>query len=339
MSATCDSEPFDGGPAAASVSDPALQRRLAVAARRLSWADALLAGLALLALALVFTRALERWRVTPHTSAHRIDLLGQNLSYPTANVGAIVILGLALLGAVVVAVVIVGATRELTATGRLRRHLAARTQRVVKGAFVIEDVRPQAFCAGFLRPRVYVTTGALAILDEEAMDAVLMHERHHAERRDPLRLATSRVLARALFFLPGLDELGRHREVLAEISADERAIQNRPENRSALARAMLGFTDSPAAGASTGIEPARVDHLLGEAPTWRFPTLLLGLTLSVLALLAAVAVLVGQVAAGSASLAPPFLSAAPCIVVLALIPAGLTLLAVVAARWRRREDK
>jgi bla regulator protein blaR1 len=337
MSATVDSEPLDGDPATASLSDPALQRRLAVAARRLSCADALLAGLALLSFALVFTRALERWRVTPNTTAHRIDLLGQNLSYPAANVAAIVILALALLGAVVVAVVIVAAAGEITATRRLHRHLAALTRSVVKDAFVIEDAQPQAFCAGFLRPRVYVTTGALAILDEEALDAVLMHERHHAERRDPLRLATSRVLARALFFLPGLVELGRHREVVAEISADQRAIETRPENRSALARAMLGFTDSPAAGASTGIEPARVDHLLGQAPTWRFPTLVFGLTLLVLALLAAVAILLGQVAAGSASLAPPFLSAAPCVVVLALIPAGLTLVAVVAARWRRRE--
>ena len=54
--------------------------------------------------------------------------------------------------------------------------------------------------------------------------------------------------------------------------------------------------------------------------------------ISVIALVIAIAVLAGQVATGSASLAPPFLSAQPCIVVLALIPA---LLALLALRLRR----
>src|SRR5205823_4956986 len=111
----------------------------------------------------------------------------------------------------------------------------------------------------------------------------------------------------------------------------------RPEQRSALARAMLRFTESAAAGESAAIDPARVDHLLGDLQTWRFPTLAFLVTLWVLLLLAAVAFLAGQVAAGSASLAPPFLSAQPCVVMLALIPAGLAPLAVLAARSRRRD--
>jgi Zn-dependent protease with chaperone function len=205
----------------------------------------------------------------------------------------------------------------------------------VKTALVIDDGHPRAFCAGLLRPRVYVTTGALAILDERALEAVLTHERHHARRRDPLRLAASRILARALFFLPGLDELGRRREALSEISADESAINADPANRSALARAMLSFTNSPAADDSVGIDPDRVDHLMGESPSWRFPMFMFLVAVFVLALVAAVAVLAGQEAAGSASLAPPFLSAQPCVVVLALIPAALAAVAIVAVRLKR----
>jgi hypothetical protein len=48
---------------------------------------------------------------------------------------------------------------------------------------------------------------------------------------------------------------------------------------------------------------------------------------SVIVLLLAVAVLAGHVASGSATLALPFLSHQPCILVLAAIPAGLGVLA------------
>ena len=334
MSATFDSEPLDGGPEAASASGTPAARHVAIPARRFSWAEGLLAILAIASFALVFMRLFERWRVAPHAVSHRIAILGRELSYPVANLAAIVVLVLALLGAIVVAIVIARATRELNSTRRFARRLAAADQLVVQDALVIDDARPQAFCVGLLRPRVYVTTGALAILDEQALAAVLMHERHHAQRRDPLRLAASRVLARALFFLPGLAELGRRRETLSEISADQSAIEAGPAYRSALARAMLGFTGSPTADDSAGIDPSRVDHLLGEPPRWGFPAFTFTVAVFLLALLAAVAVLVGQEAAGSASLAPPFLSAQPCVVVLALIPAGLVLAAMAVLRFR-----
>ncbi len=304
-------------------------------ARRVSGARTLIGILAVVCLSVVFVRLVERWRVTPSTASHRIVILGQRMSYPAANLAAIAVLGLALLGAVVVGVALVGASRELSASRRLSSRLAAARPLSGTDAFVIDRERPQAFCAGLLRPRVYVTTGALAILDPAALEAVLRHEHHHAQRRDPLRLAVGRVLAQALFFLPGLAQLTRRREALAEIGADESAVGHGPESRSALARAMLSFTDSPAADSGVGVDPVRIDHLLGEPPRWRFPTLLFLAALALIALLAGVAVLAGREAQGSASLAPPFLSAQPCIVMLALIPAGLVLAGVaIAWRWR-----
>ena len=41
--------------------------------------------------------------------------------------------------------------------------------------------RPEAFCAGLFRPRVYVTSGAVELLDDAGLDAVLAHERQHAQ--------------------------------------------------------------------------------------------------------------------------------------------------------------
>src|SRR5690348_15819526 len=142
-----------------------------------------------------------------------------------------------------------------------------------------------------------------------------------ARRRDPLRLAVGRVLSRALFFVPGIGELVRRQQSLAELGADEQAFGAGGENRSALARAMLSFSEETDAGESVGIDPARVDHVLGGPPNWRFPALLCVGVLAALALIGAVAVLASQVASGSATLAPPFLSNQPCVVMLGLIPA------------------
>src|SRR5437763_3883262 len=135
-------------------------------------------------------------------------------------------------------------------------------------------------------------------------------------------------MARALFYVPGLRELVRRQESLAELSADERAIGAGPGSRSALARAMLSFAEHSRPDDPAGVDPERIDHLLGDAQSWRFPIVLCLLALSVLGLLAAVGVLAGQVAAGSATLAPPFLSRQPCIVVLATIPGLLGLVAI-----------
>lgn len=89
---------------------------------------------------------------------------------------------------------------------------------------MLADDRPRAFCAGLLRPQVCVSSGAIALLDEHALQMVLLHERHHARRRDPLRLARGRVAATAIFFMPGVQALVAHHQALAEMSADEEAI-------------------------------------------------------------------------------------------------------------------
>ena len=319
--------------ATAAESVLAQDRPAATAAVRVSRASLVLGGLGLASAIFVVARLLESWRVTSRAASHQISILGQKLSYPAANVDAIVIVLLAGLGLIVTARALAGAMRELQASRRFHRFLAGEQPQALHDALLIDDAQPRAFCAGLLRPRVYVSTGALSLLDDAALSAVLAHERQHARRRDPLRLAVGRVLARALFFLPGLGDLVERQQALAEMSADESAVHAAPGNRSALARAMLSFTDASEGDESVGIDPARVDYLLGDPPSWRFPVLLCLVATSVLALLVAVAVLAGQVASGSATLALPFLSHQPCILVLAAIPA---VLGVLAANYRRR---
>lgn len=319
------------GPAAAQGDGPddARGKPAAAAATRVSRASLLLGGFGLASAVLVFAQLFETWRVSPRIM-HHVSIFGQTLSYPAANVGALLILALALVGSVVIGRAVDGALRELRASRRFHRHLAGQDLPLLHGARLIADAQPRAFCAGLIRPRVYVSTSAAELLDEAALRAVVAHEEHHASRRDPLRLATGRVLARALFFLPGLGELVSRQQELAELSADESAVGAAPANRSALARAMLTFADCPPSGDSTGVDPVRVDYLLGEPLSWRFPALLCFALAATIALLAAVALLIGRVASGGVTLAVPFLSRQPCVVVLASIPAALAVTA-----WRR----
>lgn len=132
---------------------------------------------------------------------------------------------------------------------------------------------PQAFCAGFLRPRVYVSEGARRLLAPQELAAVVAHERHHRDRRDPLRLLVLRALAEAFFFLPILKAVSRRYASLVELAADEAAVAA-ADDRRPLARALLRFETwerSPAA--VVAIAPERVDHLAGDpaATHWRLP--------------------------------------------------------------------
>ena len=311
--------------------------RPAARALAVAWGAGLLLGLlAVASFVPVFARLLESWRVSARAVSHHVSILGQSLSYPAANAGAIIVLALALLGGIVTAIAICAIVSELRAARRLARRLARLHPAPRDGVFVIDDERPEAFCAGLLRPRVYITTAALALLDAPALGAVLAHERHHADRRDPLRLAASRVTARSLFFLPVVRELGRGHQVLTEVSADESAVGAAAGDRSPLARALLSFTEAPAAEGSAGVDRARVDYLVGEAPGWRFPALMSTAAVALLAFVATVAILVGREAAGSATLEPPFLSTQPCVVMLALIPSGIALIAASLRRVARQ---
>ncbi|MBX3706807.1 MAG: M56 family metallopeptidase [Pseudomonadales bacterium] len=52
---------------------------------------------------------------------------------------------------------------------------------------VVDDSRLLAWCAGILRPRIFLSTGLITALSKAELEIVLNHERAHARRRDNLR--------------------------------------------------------------------------------------------------------------------------------------------------------
>jgi Peptidase family M48 len=173
--------------------------------------------------------------------------------------------------------------RQARVQRRLRR-LPVVGRRVIAGhrVTVVGDRRPLAFCAGLVRPALFVSDTALARLREPELRAVVEHEAHHARRRDPLRLLAAQTAADAFGFLPPLRGLAVDAAALADLAADQAAVAA-VGSRAPLAAALLAL-EEPA--------PERVDHLLGRPLEAVPPGVLAGAVLAVGAL---VAVAVGHV--------------------------------------------
>ena len=94
-------------PALATARTPA-----ATAAARLSRVNLTIGGLGLLTALFLVTRLVESWRIDPRSHRNTISFLGQRLSYPTANVGAIAVLALAAIGLAVSITALAATVRE-----------------------------------------------------------------------------------------------------------------------------------------------------------------------------------------------------------------------------------
>ena len=143
----------------AAESSPGQDRPAAIAAAGVFRASLVLGALGLASAIFVLARLLESWRVTPHAASHEILIFGQRLSYPAANIDAVVIVLLAALGSVVTARALTGALREIQASSRFQRLLARSEPRSLHDALLIVDPQPRAFCAGLFRPGLHLHRG------------------------------------------------------------------------------------------------------------------------------------------------------------------------------------
>jgi Zn-dependent protease with chaperone function len=254
------------------------------------------------------------------STARTASVLGAHFTYPAVNVAAAVLLLLAIFGVAVIATCAAEVVRlrrgyhdfvaHLPVLGTLPEH---------PDVALFAGDAPQAFCAGYLRPRIYVSTGAVALLAPDELEAVLQHEQKHLEARDPLRLVCARVFGRGLFFVPALRPLADRYVELAELRADAAAVAAAGGDRRALASALLAFESGSPPG-SGGLAAERVDALLGERIRGRLPRLVLATSLVALSTLVVVLWRTSAVASAHASFNLPVLSAQPCMLVLALVP-------------------
>jgi Zn-dependent protease with chaperone function len=131
-------------------------------------------------------------------------------------------IAIGLLDAVVIARAAASVARQLRAQRRFARDLPLVGAATVHGhdVRVFTSAALEAFCAGLLRPAVYVSTATLREVGSAELRAILAHEAHHRARRDPFRLLVARALADAFRPLPPFAALAERQAALADLAAD-----------------------------------------------------------------------------------------------------------------------
>ena len=107
------------------------------------------------------------------------------------------------------------------------------------GYITLDDNQPMAFTLGWLRPRIFISTGMQNACSATEIDCILRHEAAHRQRRDNLRLLTSRVLTAPLpqrWTQRALDDL----KLCCEQACDSRAA--RLLSRESVAAALIAVT-------------------------------------------------------------------------------------------------
>jgi hypothetical protein len=127
----------------------------------------------------------------------------------------------------------------------------------------IDSPEPLAFCSGTLRPRVFVSRGLVSSLRPLELQAVLLHEAHHARRRDPVRRAAAHAAGDVLFFAPLMSWWARRFLDSSELAADRVAISAVGASPVAGALCVVGSAPAVAAAGFSGAADLRARQLLG----------------------------------------------------------------------------
>lgn len=153
------------------------------------------------------------------------------------------------------------------------------------------------FCAGLRSPMVYVSTGLADRLDCDELEALLLHEKHHLNNRDPLRMLLGKIIVSSLGFFPILRDFLERYVIEEEIAADASAIRHQGHCRGiagALKKLARQTPAPPPKCLAIGAHEAlsyRIDHLAGSSPLprYRFPVSHVASSLLVAAVALAVA--------------------------------------------------
>lgn len=122
---------------------------------------------------------------------------------------------------------------------------------------IVEHDRAFAMTTGVLRPDVVLSSAALRVLSCAELQAVLEHEAHHVQEREPLRRL---LLSLALLWVP----FRRIRHSLRDtyVTASEVEADERVRNQDLLGAALLRLVTPPVPAAGFSPLDARVERLV-----------------------------------------------------------------------------
>jgi len=144
----------------------------------------------------------------------------------------------------------VSAVRRARHRQRALLGLLAHDDPKVPGALVVDHPAAAAYCVPGLRSAIVISVGALDLLDQAELAAVLAHERAHLRARHDLVLLPFTALLRAFRWSAVAREANREVALLVEMMADDRAQRRLPARE--LATALLRVGASGGGRAPTG---------------------------------------------------------------------------------------
>lgn len=206
-------------------------------------------------------------RATPHAALVLVAAIGGCMAVPRT-------LGLEVAHTFIGAIIVASAVVLASFLYQARRHhgLATGMARLAhRGAIAGQTVDfvpglSSPLVAGLWRPRIYCGDDLTVVLDQEEVEAVILHERHHLRDRAPLRIVAMSAVAPLLGrFARGRTWLERERARI-EIAADRFALAA-GASRPAVASALLKLSAAPALVGAPGFATAadlRIRALLDE---------------------------------------------------------------------------
>lgn len=90
---------------------------------------------------------------------------------------------------------------------------------------ILREDKPFAYCFGMLNPKIFVTTGLIAMTDRKELEIILRHEKYHLEHRDNLVLLLATFIESLFPFFPVLTDIIRIYKTDRELLADQAAIK------------------------------------------------------------------------------------------------------------------
>lgn len=183
---------------------------------------------------------------------------------------------------VIGAVVLIGAAiglglKALRAVRRMRAHAHSHAQAVRlvgrpggrQDVFIVDSDERTAYCVAGAPPAIVVTTGAIAALGNDELQAVLAHERAHLDGHHPKIVTVLRGLAmvfpRVKLMTRGAADVAR----LLEMCADDTAARRFGEHTLLTGlMALAGATPAQALGATDVALLNRAERLAAPAAPW-----------------------------------------------------------------------
>lgn len=94
---------------------------------------------------------------------------------------------------------------------------------ILDKVIIYKNSEPEAYCIGLLKPKIYISSKLIKIMDENELESILVHEMYHMQNRNNLILFIFKYFSYILFPFPFIKDLHKQYELQAEIEADKMA--------------------------------------------------------------------------------------------------------------------